>query len=181
MSDVTNDGSGNTTEAGGEATRPLALIVAVGRGGLIGDSKGHFGLPWHLPEDLRRFRALTTGHAVIMGRRTHELIGRPLPKRRNLVLTRRPALELPGCEVVGSLDEALARVTDDPMPFVIGGAQLYASALPKVTHVFLTEVDREAEGDTFFRALDPAEFREISREAGETDGVTFVDLVRRRT
>lgn len=181
MSETTSDGSGYATEAGGEATRPLALIVAVGRGGLIGDSKGHFGLPWHLPEDLRRFRALTTGHAVIMGRRTHELIGRPLPKRRNLVLSRRPELELLGCEVVGSLDDALTRVTDDPMPFVIGGAQLYASALPKVTHVFLTEVDREAEGDTFFPPLDPADFVEVTREPAETEGVTFVDLVRRRT
>ena len=180
MSEATSDGSGDATEAR-EAMRPLALIVAVGRGGLIGDSNGHFGLPWHVPEDLRRFRALTTGHAVIMGRRTHELVGRPLPKRRNLVLSRRPALDLPGCEVVGSLDEAIARVSDDPMPFVIGGAQLYASALPKVTHVFLTEVDREAEGDTFFPTLDPADFIEVSREPGETAGVVFIDLVRRRT
>lgn len=162
-----------------EGSRPLALIVAVGRGGVIGDSKGHLGLPWHLPEDLRRFRELTTGHAVIMGRRTHELIGRPLPKRRNLVLSRRAGLELPGCEVVASLDDALARVADDPLPFVIGGAELYAAALPRVTHVYLTEVDRDAEGDTFFPPLDPADFEETSREPGETEGVVFVELRRR--
>jgi len=159
--------------------RPLALIVAVGRGGVIGDSNGHLGLPWHLPEDLRRFRELTTGHAVIMGRRTHELIGRPLPKRRNLVLSRRAGLELPGCEVVASLDEALARVADDPLPFVIGGAELYAATLPRVTHVYLTEVDRDAEGDTFFPPLDPADFEQVAREAGETEGVVFVELRRR--
>jgi dihydrofolate reductase len=159
--------------------RPLALIVAVGRRGVIGDSNGHLGLPWHIPEDLRRFRELTTGHAVIMGRRTHELIGRPLPKRRNLVLSRRVGLALPGCEVVSSLDEALARVADDPLPFVIGGAELYAAALPRVTHVFLTEVDREAEGDTYFAPLDPTDFVEVARETGETDGVVFVELRRR--
>ncbi|MCB9599578.1 MAG: dihydrofolate reductase [Sandaracinus sp.] len=159
--------------------RPLALIAAVGRGGVIGDSTGHFGLPWHLPEDLKRFRALTTGHAVIMGRQTHELIGRPLPKRRNLVLSRRPGLALEGVEVVSSLDEALERVADDPLPFVIGGAQIYAEALPRVTRLFVTEVDRDAVGDAHFPAFDREAFEEVLREAGETPGVTFVEWVRR--
>jgi dihydrofolate reductase len=158
--------------------RPLALIAAVGRGGVLGDSEGHLGLPWHLPEDLRRFRALTTGHAVIMGRRTHALIGRALPKRRNLVLSRQPDLALEGCEVVGSLDEALAAVADDPLPFVIGGAEVYALALPRVTRVFLTEVDRDAAGDAFFPPLDPADFVEVARVAAETPGLTFVELER---
>ncbi len=162
-----------------KAERALALIAAVGRGGVLGDSKGHLGLPWHLPEDLRRFRALTTGHAVIMGRKTHALIGRPLPKRRNLVLSRALDARFEGCEVVRSLDEALARVVDDPLPFVIGGAQVYAEALPRATLLYLTEVDRDAEGDAFFPAFDRSAFVEVRREVGETAGVTFVELERR--
>ncbi len=160
--------------------RPLALIAAVGRGGVIGASTGRFGLPWHLPEDLARFRRLTTGHGLIMGRVTHELIGRPLPKRRNIVLSRRRQPRTAGVEWAASLDEALAMLEDDPMPFVIGGAQVYEEALPRCTHIFLTEVDREAEGDSYFPTFDRAAFRELAREEGETEGVRFISLERRR-
>lgn len=159
--------------------RPLGLIVAIGRGGVIGDASGRLGLPWHLPEDLRHFKRTTQGHALIMGRKTHEAIGRALPGRRNLVLTRQPDAQFPGCEVVRDLDDALARVTDDPMPFVIGGASVYAEALPRCTHLFITEVDRDAEGDAFFPPFDRADFEEVARREGETEGLTFLELVRR--
>ncbi|MEO0324147.1 MAG: dihydrofolate reductase [Myxococcota bacterium] len=159
---------------------PLALIVAVGRGGIIGQSGGRFGLPWHLPEDLRRFRRLTTGHAVLMGRTTHEAIGRPLPKRRNIVLTRDPGRAFPGAERAGSLAEALSMArTTDAHPFVLGGATVYAEALPFATHLHLTEVDRPTEGDVRFPSFDPAEWDEVTREAAETEGVTFRELRRR--
>ncbi|MBJ71753.1 MAG: diacylglycerol kinase [Sandaracinus sp.] len=158
---------------------PLALIAAVGRGGVIGRSDGHFGLPWHLPEDLAHFKRLTKGHAILMGRRTHEAIGRPLPKRRNIVLTRDPAARFEGCEVAHDLDAALALCADDPLPFVIGGANVYAQALERCTVLYLTEVDREAAGDVRFPAFDREAFQEVERRAGETEGVTFVTLRRR--
>lgn len=152
----------------------LALIVAMAKNRGIG-LRG--ALPWHVPEDLKRFKALTTGHAILMGRATHESIGRPLPGRQNIVITRGDR-SFPGCERAGSLDEALALAGDDPMPFIIGGAQLYAEALPRVTHLFLTELDREVEADTFFPPLVAGEWREVKRVPGETAGVAFVDLER---
>jgi dihydrofolate reductase len=157
------------------ARPPLALIVAMAR-----PNRGigwRNALPWHLPEDLKRFKALTTGHAIIMGRKTHESIGRPLPNRRNLVVTRTPR-GFAGCECVSSLDAALALVKDDPLPFVIGGAQLYAEALPRATHLFLTEVDRVVEADVFFPALEAGAWREVKRAPAATPGVTFIDLER---
>lgn len=153
--------------------RPLALIVAMARNRGIG-LKGR--LPWHVPEDLKRFKALTMGHAILMGRATYESIGRPLPGRRNVVLSRGGAAHA-GCETVSSLDDALALVRDDAMPFIIGGAQLYAAALPRVTHVFLTQLQRDVEADTFFPAL-PGAWREVRRVAGATEGVEFIDLER---
>lgn len=154
--------------------KSLALIVAQSRNRGIGlDGK----LPWHVPEDLKRFKALTTGHAILMGRKTHESIGRALPGRRNIVLTRSPAV-FAGCESVSSLDAALQLVADDAMPFIIGGAQLYADALSRVTHVFLTQLSKDAEADTFFPELKSSEWREVKRERGTTDGVEFIDLER---
>jgi len=155
--------------------KPLALIVGLARNRGIGLAGA---LPWHVPEDLKRFKALTMGHAIIMGRKTHESIGKALPGRRNLVVTR-GAGQFAGCEVVGSLDAALQSVSEDPLPFIIGGAQLYAEALPKVTHLFLTQLDRDVEADAFFPPLDESQWREVKRESGTTPGVTFVDLLRR--
>jgi dihydrofolate reductase len=154
---------------------PLALIAAVGPGRVIGRDGG---LPWHLPEDLRRFKALTLGHALVMGRKTHRSIGRPLPGRRNVVVSRQAGASFPGCETANSLEAALALVVDDALPFVIGGASLYAEALPRASHLFLTEVALAATGDVFFPALVPGQWREVRREAAATPGVTFVDLVR---
>ncbi len=153
---------------------PLALIVALSKNRGIG-LRG--ALPWRVPEDLKRFKALTMGHAILMGRKTHESIGRALPGRRNVVITRGP-LRFEGCEVAASFDAALALVKDDALPFVIGGAQLYAEALPHVTHLFLTQLEGEVEADAFFPELEPGAWREVKREPGTTPGVTFVDLLR---
>lgn len=157
----------------------LGLIVAIGPGGVIGRGGD---LPWHVPEDLAHFRRVTTGHAIIMGRKTHESIGRPLPKRRNIVVSRQSGLRLEGCDVAGSLDEAirLAHEGGDPEPLVIGGARLYAEALPRATRLYITEIDRDVpEGDTFFPELDRGRFREVERRPGRSEGVTFVTLERR--
>jgi dihydrofolate reductase len=153
---------------------PLAIVVAMAKNRGIGLGGK---LPWHLPEDLKRFKALTLGHALIMGRKTHESIGRALPGRRNLVVTRSGA-SFPGCETAGTLLDAmtLARQTD-ALPMVIGGAELYAQALPYATHLYLTRVDRDVEADTFFPALIEVEWKQVAAEA-LGDGVTFVTLVR---
>lgn len=153
---------------------PLVLVLAIGEGGVIGkDGK----VPWRIPEDMKHFKSMTHGHAIIMGRRTWDEVGKPLPGRRNIVVSR-TVKELPGAEVASSLEEAimLARRTDDE-PRVIGGAVIYEAALPHATKIFLTEVAQAAEGDTFFH-LDRAGFRETERRAGETPGVTFVTLER---
>lgn len=156
----------------------LALVVAIARGGVIGRENG---LPWHVPEDLKHFRRVTTGHAVIMGRKTHLSIGKPLPHRRNIVVSRTPGFAPEGCEVAPDLETAIAMArTSDDAPRVIGGAMLYAEAMPLVTDLFLTELDLEVDGDAFFPPFDRGEFEEVERTMGETPGVRFVRL-RRRT
>lgn len=147
----------------------IAKHRAIGRRG---------ALPWHVPEDLKRFKALTTGHCVIMGRATHESIGRPLPNRRNLVVTKQALV--PGCEVFSSLSSALASATQsDPLPFIIGGARLYAEALPLTTHLFITELDLDVpDADTFFPPIEAGQWREVRRTPGTSPGVTFIDLER---
>ena len=153
----------------------LVVIAAVSLNGVIGRDGD---LPWHLPEDLRHFRRNTVGHAIIMGRKTWESIGRPLPRRRNIVVTRQRDLSIEGCEVVHSLDEALALAhQEDAEPRVIGGASLYAEALPQATRLLLTEVQREVDGDTFFPAWRPEDWRESERT--EADGLVFRTLERR--
>jgi dihydrofolate reductase len=154
---------------------PLVFVLAIGRNGALGkDGK----VPWYIPEDLRHFKAMTMGHAILMGRKTHEETRRPLPGRRNIVITRNPGYEAPGCEVVATLGEgiALAR-TSDPEPRVIGGAEIYRLALPLATRIHLTEIDRDVEADTFFY-LDRTGFRETERRRGETPDVWFVTLDR---
>ncbi len=156
---------------------PLACIVAMSEDRVIG-RRGQ--LPWHVPEDLKRFKALTMGHAIIMGRTTHESIGRPLPGRRNVVVSR-TVRALAGCEVVDSLEAALASVKGDPLPFVIGGAQLYSAALPLVTTLFLTKLaQRVPDGDAHFPPLVDAEWTQVASVPGVQPGVTFVDLERRQ-
>jgi dihydrofolate reductase len=154
---------------------PLALIFAVARNGVIGRGGQ---LPWRIPEDLAHFKRTTMGHAILMGRKTWEETRRPLPGRRNVIITRTPGFEAPGCEVVASLEEAIALArTTDPLPFVIGGAEIFRLALPLATVIHLTEIDRDVEGDTFFH-LDRTGFVETARRKGETPDVSFVTLER---
>jgi len=137
------------------------------------------GLPWHFSEDLKHFRTVTTGHAIIMGRKTWDSIGRPLPKRRNIVVTRQRELEIDGCEVVHSLEAAIALAReDDPEPRVIGGSTLYELALPLATRLYLTEVGKAVEGDTFFPHFDPEDWTELERRPGESEDLVFVTLER---
>jgi dihydrofolate reductase len=154
----------------------LALVVAVAKNGVIGkDGK----LPWRYPEDLKHFKRLTVGHAVIMGRKTFDEVGKPLPDRRNIVVTRNTARTFPGCEVVKTVEEAiaLARTTDDE-PRIIGGAGIFAHAMPMVTRIYLTEILRDYEGDTWFPEWDRSQFREVERRQGENPDVVFLTLDR---
>ena len=138
-----------------------SVIVAVAENGVIGDRNR---LLWHISEDLRRFKALTSGHPVVMGRKTWESLGRPLPNRTNVVITRQE-LALEGCTVVHSLAEALALFPDEAEVFVIGGAQIYAEAMPLADRFYLTRVGHAYAGDTRFPDWNPAEWQLVASEA----------------
>jgi dihydrofolate reductase len=147
---------------GHRALPQIALIAAVARNGVIGvDNR----LPWRLPDDTRHFRALTTGHSVIMGRRTWESIGKPLPGRQNIVVTRAPGRSAPHVEFAHSLDDALERANLPGPVFVIGGEALYREALPRADFLYLTEILRDFEGDARFPGFDRTLWRETSRVA----------------
>lgn len=142
----------------------LVLIAAVAANGVIGRDNG---LPWRLPADQRHFADTTRGSPVVMGRATWDSLPprfRPLPDRRNLVVTRQRELDAPGAEVVASLDQALERLAGAPRVFVIGGAQLYAQALPLADELILTEIERDFDGDSRFPHWPRAEFDEVRRE-----------------
>lgn len=159
-------------------TVELVPIVAVARNGVIGKDNA---LPWKLSADLKRFKAITTGHPVIMGRRTWLSIGRPLPNRVNIVVTRDPAFEAGGAEVVHSLDEAsTAAAKYAPRAYVIGGADVYRQAFPLANHVRLTILDLDFDGDTTLPPLDPTEWKVVAAESHEEGGLrfVFVDLER---
>ena len=154
----------------------LELVVAVAANGVIGRDNA---LPWHLPADLRHFRNVTMGHAIVMGRRTWESIGRPLPGRQNIVITHRADLAPPGATVVHSLADALAAVTLPGPVYCIGGAGLFREALPLATRLHMTEIAQAFEGDVLLPPFDRAAWRETSREthAAGTDapfGFAFV-------
>lgn len=152
---------------------PLALIVARADNGVIGREGG---LPWHLSGDLKFFKAQTLGKPVVMGRKTFQSIGRPLPGRPNLVITRDRGFRAEGIEVFADTQAALARAralaaesgADEVM--IIGGGQIYAETLPLARRVYLTEVHAAPEGDTLFPELDPAEWREVRRDAPVSGG-----------
>lgn len=130
----------------------LALIVAYSKNRVIGKDNQ---LPWRLPSDLAHFKRQTSGHPIIMGRKTWESIGRPLPNRHNIVVSRRGEGNFTGATVVASLEAATAAVTENDTAYVIGGAQLYEQALPLVQRIIATEIDIHLEGDAFFPVLDP--------------------------
>ncbi|TAK77054.1 MAG: dihydrofolate reductase [Gammaproteobacteria bacterium] len=143
----------------------LSAIVAMGENRVIGKNNQ---LPWRLPADLRHFKAITTGHPIIMGRKTYESIGRPLPNRLNIIVTRNRAFEAPGCVVVTSMAEAVQQA-DGEEAFIIGGAEVYQQAMPLVQRLYLTVVHHVFEGDAYFPALNMAEWREAAREKHEAD------------
>jgi dihydrofolate reductase len=145
---------------------PISIIAAMATNRVIGAANR---LPWHLPNDLRHFRLTTTGHAVIMGRKNYESIGKPLPGRTNIVVTRNPRFTAPGCLVAHSLAEAIAAAGADDEVFVIGGAQLYAQALPLARRMYLTLVHADVAGDTHFPPFDWQAWRIVSREDHEAD------------
>jgi dihydrofolate reductase len=155
----------------------ISLIAAIGKNRELGAKNE---LPWHLPDDLKNFKRITRGHAVIMGRKTYETIGKPLPERKNIVITRDPAYAAPGCTVVTSLDEAIAAAGNDPEIFVMGGGEIYALALPRADRMYLTFVDAAMQADTFFPDFDPAVWQLVSEEphaADEKHAYAFVARV----
>ena len=157
----------------------IALIAAVARNGAIGKDNA---LLWHLPEDLKFFKRTTLGCPVIMGRKTYDSIGRPLPGRRNIVITRQADWSASGVDTASSLTEALSLVADAPKVFIIGGAQIYAQALPLVQDIVLTEVDADYDADAFFPAWDRSAFEETSRERHQTDtGLAYAFVTYQRT
>ena len=162
----------------------VSLVAAVARGGVIGRGGA---IPWRIPEDAQRFRTLTMGHPVVMGRRTWDSLPdrfRPLPGRRNVVVTRNRAWHADGAERAGSVADALRLLDGAPQVFVIGGAELYAEALPLADELLLTEIDADVEGDTFFPSWDRAAFQEESREQHVSESgipFSFVKYVRRPT
>lgn len=143
----------------------LSLIVAHSENNVIGN---HGNIPWKLSTDLKRFAQLTKGHSVIMGRKTYESIlqhiGKPLPDRKNIVVTRQNDFEAPGCIVVNSFTEAKSKTNDTEETFVIGGAQLYAESLPNISRIYLTIVHTICEGDAIFPEIEKEDWKVISQE-----------------
>jgi dihydrofolate reductase len=160
--------SAASPSAGGVERRAprVALIAAVARNGVIGIDNH---LPWRLPDDLKRFRALTVGHSVIMGRKTFESIGTPLPGRQNIVVTHRNDFRAAGCDSASSLPDAIARATLPEPVFVIGGEALYRAALPLADLLYLTEIDRDFAGDAGFPEFARQDWRETARELKHQD------------
>ena len=156
----------------------LTIIVATDRVGGIGMGNR---LPWQLPEDLAHFKRLTTGHPIVMGRRTFESIGRPLPGRRNIVISGNPSWRHAGTETAASLQAAL-RLIGDGHAFVIGGAQIYAQALPLCERLVVTEIDKVFGCDTFFPTRDANEWQECAREAyySQQNGCAFAFVTYQR-
>ncbi len=149
----------------------ISLIVALAKNNIIGLNNT---LPWHLPEDLKHFRALTTGHHIIMGRKTYESLGRLLPGRTTVIVTRNRDYKLDGALIAHSLDAAVALCHHDDEVFVIGGAELYQAGIKLANKLYITELDLEVAGDTYFPAYDLAEWQETSREANTSaQGLLF--------
>ncbi len=139
----------------------LSIIVAMARNRTIGVNNT---LPWRCPEDLKHFKALTMGHHMIMGRKTFDSIGKPLPGRTTVVVTRDRNLKIEGCVVAHSLQDAIAACAGDEEIFIVGGAELYRQALPLVDTMYITEIQQEVEGDAHFPDFSKREWRETARE-----------------
>lgn len=139
----------------------VIIIVAVAKNNVIGRDGT---LPWHLPSDLQHFKKTTMGYPLIMGRKTYESIGRPLPGRDNVVLTRDLELELPGCIVVHSMREAIDHCLREEKVFIIGGADIFKLAMPMTDTIIYTALDRDVEGDVYFDPIDPAQFELVHQQ-----------------
>jgi dihydrofolate reductase len=148
------------------ATGRISLIVAMAANRVIGRDNA---LPWRLPADLRRFKAVTLGHTLVMGRRTYESIGRPLPGRRTVVITRRTDWHPEGVQVVHSLEEALAAASAETEVFVAGGGEIFREALPRADRIHLTRIEAEVPGDTTFPDFDPTAWKIVDEEHHEPD------------
>ena len=151
----------------------LIIIAALSRNRVIGKNGK---IPWHISEDLKRFKRITTGHVIMMGRKTFESLGKPLPNRRNIVVTSR---QIAGIETYGTPDEALKALSNEEKVFVIGGGQLFAQTLDRADELLLTIIPREVDGDVYFppyEHLIGKKFRETAKEVHE--GYSFVDFVR---
>ena len=144
----------------------ISIIVAASENGVIG-RQGE--LPWRLSDDLQHFKAITMGKPIIMGRKTWESIGRPLPGRRNIVITRQRGFAADGCDVVASLDDAITAAEDAQEIVVIGGSQIYALALPLAERIYLTRVHADVEGDASFPAVDATRFCLVADEHHKAD------------
>jgi dihydrofolate reductase len=156
----------------------ISLILAMTRQGVIGRNNT---LPWHIPEDLKRFRKLTSGHPIIMGRKTYDSIGKPLPNRTNIVVSRQAGLTIPGCEVFPDLSSALARCHElsPERCFVIGGAQIFKEALPLADEIYMTWVETNVEGDVRMEMPDLSQYRITFEERVEAPlPHTYIDYVR---
>ncbi len=138
----------------------VSLIVAVSNNNVIGKNNQ---LIWHLPADLKHFKQLTTGHTVFMGRKTYDSIGKPLPNRRNVVISR-SVDKITGCEIATSWEEALQLTQQENEVFVIGGAEIYRQVLPLAHRIYLTQIHQDFDGDTFFPSIDFQSWQETSRE-----------------
>ncbi|MDD5242058.1 MAG: dihydrofolate reductase [Sulfuricella sp.] len=158
----------------------LSIIAAMAKNRVIGINNT---LPWRLPEDLKHFKALTIGHHILMGRKTFDSLGKPLPGRTSVVITRSRSLQVPGCIVVNSIKEAIAACNQDDEIFIIGGAELYLQALDVADRIYLTEIQAEAEGDAWFPEFDRELWHESERspcKSGSGLGYDFVIYDKKR-
>ena len=144
----------------------LSIVVAMDDNRLIGNNNQ---LPWHLPADLAYFKKLTTGKSILMGRKTYDSIGRPLPNRRNIVITRNVEISIPGCELISSIESALEITKGDEEVMVIGGASLCNQLLPIINRLYITKIDGEFEGDVFFPEYDDKSWHQVSCESHPKD------------
>ncbi len=158
----------------------ISIIVALSENNVVGINNQ---LPWHLSADLKRVKALTMGHHLIMGRKTYESIGKPLPGRTNVIITRNKNFSAEGCVVVSSLTEALEKAKEDNEVFIFGGGEIFREALSKVSKIYMTRIHQHFDGDTHFPDLNPGEWREISRQDFNADeknnyNYSFINLER---
>ena len=159
----------------------LSIIVAMAKNRTIGINNT---LPWRIPADLQYFKKLTMGHHMIMGRKTYESIGKPLPGRTTVVVSRDVNLKIDGCVVAHSLQEAVAKCASDPQVFVVGGADIYKQALPLADTLHITEIQQDVTGDAWFPEFNPSEWSEVSRESHQQEapqplGYHFVEYRRK--